>query len=218
MNWLTSEPPANRSAAAGPVFTRPSRWHGARAGAVAALALGLAACGGSSGSGASGGPATPAPAGATSPGQAAHVVFHGTIQVTGAVKTTTKWTQQSTAASCAASAAHGDQAGGGYKIPSPAAHGGPVIDIVVTGFHGAATYPPAAMKKDHADSVKLKSGGHAGTYLLTAPSVKAGHTVGKEVLFLNKDGSGQLAFSQAHKSGLKSAPQIAGVITWKCTD
>jgi hypothetical protein len=92
-----------------------------------------------------------------------------------------------------------------------------VIHIVVAGFHGATTYTPTDMKKDDADSIKLKSGSHAGTYLLTMPSMKAGQAVGKEVLFLTKTGSGQLAFSEAHKGGLKSAPQIAGVITWTCT-
>lgn len=216
MNWLTSEPPASHPTAGGPATPRSSWWPGTRAAAAAALILGLAACGGSSRPGTAGGTATLAPAGATSP--AGHVVFHGTIQVTGAVKTTSKWTQRSTAASCAASAIHGDQASGGYKVPSPATQAGPVIDIVVSGFHGAATYPPAVMKKDHADSIKLKSGSHLVTYQLTAPSARASQTPGKEVLFLNKNGSGQLAFSQAHKSGLKSAPQIAGVITWNCTD
>jgi hypothetical protein len=42
-------------------------------------------------------------------------------------------------------------------------------------------------------------------------------TAGKEVLFLNSNGSGQLVYSEAHLDGKASSPAVAGLISWSCT-
>ncbi len=75
------------------------------------------------------------------------------------------------------------------------------------------------MQADTSDSISLKSGGQSNQYVLTSHPAKAvpGQTRGKEVLFLHKDGSGELAFSEAHRLGQKSSPAIAGLISWTCT-
>jgi len=41
--------------------------------------------------------------------------------------------------------------------------------------------------------------------------------VGKEVLFLRKDGSGQLDYTGAHLNGRAADPAVSGLILWSCT-
>ncbi len=59
------------------------------------------------------------------------------------------------------------------------------------------------------------AGMQGGTYIITTSAHAAAQ--GKEVLFLNKDGSGQLVYSQAHLDGNASSPAVAGLISWSCT-
>ena len=117
-------------------------------------------------------------------------------------------------------ATKGDVAGGTFAVPSPYVTQSPQIVIRLAHFHGAGTYPPTEMQVDKADSISLKSGGHTDEYVLTSHPAKSvpGQTTGKEVLFLLKNGSGELAFSEAHMLGRKSNPAIAGLITWTCSN
>lgn len=196
------------------------------AGAAIVISVVLGACS-SSGSPASGAPAsspsTPSP---SSPGQtepsvfAAGVIFHGKIQVTGALKLATKFTEKVTAVtSCTDVPTKGDAPGRTFRVPSAYAGQYPQIDIQVARFHGAGTYPPSQLQGDKSDTISLKVGGVTNEYEITfhpaAPN--PAQAMGKEVLFLDKNGAGELAFSEAHQLGQKSRPAIAGLITWTCT-
>jgi basic membrane lipoprotein Med (substrate-binding protein (PBP1-ABC) superfamily) len=81
-----------------------------------------------------------------------------------------------------------------------------------------ATYPPTDLQKDSSDSIQLTVKGVTTKYVLTSHQAQpaAGQAQGKEVLFIYKDGTGELAFSQAHKLGRSSGPAIAGIINWQC--
>jgi hypothetical protein len=217
MNRLTAEPDAVRRC-------RSSRGLTAAAAGLIVV-FGLGACS-SSGTPASNAPASSSPA--VSPGSTGQtngvgdskggVIFHGSIQVTGAATLSATFTDHDTAVStCAAAAAHGDMAGGAFEVPSstPYVTPNPKIHIRLAGFHGVGTYPPNAMQKDKADWISLKTSGVTTDYELTASA--AGQVTGKEVLFLNKNGSGQVAFSEAHKLGKNSGPAIAGLISWTCS-
>jgi|CZKW01.1.fsa_nt_gi hypothetical protein len=65
----------------------------------------------------------------------------------------------------------------------------------------------------------LKTGQALHKYEITSHSAAPppGHTNGKEVLFLQSDGSGTLAFSSAHVSGQTASPAIGGEIVWTCS-
>jgi hypothetical protein len=180
----------------------------ASAAAVLSLSVMLGACSGGSSTTHSDG---------LSPGQRA--TFHAEIQVDGALKLRKTYTEVFTGRNCAAAAAHGDTPGGAFQVPSPDT-GSPRIHIQVAGFHGAATYTPTQMKADRSDSIWLTVKGSTNDYEITAhPKAPArGRVSGKEVLFLYKDGAGELVFSQAHQLGMKSNPAIAGLINWTCTD
>ncbi len=187
------------------------------------LAFALGACS-SSGSTASAGASPSSTTGHTSstvqtgPG----VTFHGKVQVTGALRLITAFTAKNTNVSnCAEVATKGDVAGGGnFAVPSPYVTQSPQIVVRLAHFHGAGTYPPTEMQVDKADSISLKSGSHTDEYVLTSHPAKSvpGQTTGKEVLFLLKNGSGELAFSEAHMHGQKSKPAIAGLISWTCSN
>jgi len=181
-------------------------------------ALTLAACGSSGGQP----PAAPSSGGATGPGTGA--TFHGTIYISGQVdnKPTTwhvtkTFTERMPAVrNCAAVAASG-MADGTFRVPSPAAPL-PEASIEVAGFRGPGTYPPQVMKHDKSDSIFLGQGSgtmKSGTYVITTSA--HGAAQGEEVLFLNKDGSGQLVYSEAHLDGRAASPAVAGLISWSCT-
>jgi hypothetical protein len=198
---------------------------GAAAALTLTLVLGACSSAGSSTTSASGASpssgSTGEPSSAVLPQQAGSgVTFHGKVQVTGALKFANSFTEKDTSvSSCADVATKGDAAGGTFAVPSPYATQNPQIIVRLAHFHGAGTYPPTEMQADKSDAIWLKSGGHTDEYVLTThPAALQGQTMGKEVLFLMKDGSGELAFSGAHKLGQKSSPAIAGLISWTCSD
>ena len=213
----------NRLTACPDVFSHRHRARGLGAAAAGLiLAVTLGACS------SSGSPASPAASPSSSAGHTSSTVltgpgvtFHGKVQVTGAVRLRTTFTEKNTNVSnCVDVAAKGDAAGGNFAVPSPYVTQSPQIIIRLAHFHGAGTYPPTEMQVDTADSISLKSGRHTDEYVLTAHPAKAvpGQTTGKEVLFLLKNGSGELAFSEAHMLGQKSNPAIAGLISWTCSN
>jgi hypothetical protein len=203
---------------------RPSLARAARRGRLAvpvvalALAAGtLAACGSAASGGTGGASPPPSPL----PGDGA--TFHGTIYVSGQVhnKPTTwhltkTFTERVPTVQNCTEAAKSGMAAGIFRVPSPTPPL-PEANIEITGFRGPGTYPPPALKHDKADTIVLGQNGgmQSGTYIIN----KAAHGVaqGKEVLFLNKDGSGELVYSQAHLDGRAASPALAGLISWSCT-
>lgn len=190
----------------------------ARAGlAISVLALGIAACS-SAGSPPSGGSTS-----GTASGPMDGATIHGTIYISGQVDNKpTTWNETKaftetvrTVRNCAALAKSG-MAGGIFQVPSPQAPL-PQADIEVTDFRGPGTYPPQVMKRDKSDSIMVAqdSGTESGRYVITASA--HGVTPGKEVLFLNSNGSGQLVYSEAHLNGKATGPAVAGLISWSCT-
>jgi hypothetical protein len=190
----------------------------ARAGlAISALALGIAAC--SSG----GSPPAGGVTDGTGSGPMNGATIHGTIYISGQVDNKpTTWHETKaftetlrTVRNCAALAKSG-MADGIFQVPSPQAPL-PQADIEVTGFRGPGTYPPQVMKHDKSDSIMVDqdSGTQSGRYVITASA--HGVTPGKEVLFLNANGSGQLVYSEAHLNGKAAEPAVAGLIAWSCT-
>jgi len=145
-------------------------------------------------------------------------IFRGTLDVTGAVVLKKNYTQKMPAvSSCAAAAADGDTPGGGFRLPSPQAGVSPRIDVLVSHFHGAGTYAPNQLAADSADSIWLTFHGASRDFEISSHPAAPGKVTGKEVLYLDTDGSGLLAFSGAHALGQKSGPQIAGEISWTCS-
>ncbi|HEY7144308.1 MAG TPA: hypothetical protein VH637_08680 [Streptosporangiaceae bacterium] len=185
------------------------------AAACAAVAAAvLAACSGPAAPSSAGPAATSSPIAQLGKG----VTFHATIQVTGAVRSSARFGYPvPNARTCAGAVARGDTPGGGFVVPTPPGGRFPRIDITIAGYHGAGTYPPPGLRRDKSDSIQLKAGQPETRYVLTAHPAR-GRAAGKEVLFLYKNGSGQLAFSLAHRQGRKSAPAISGLISWNCTD
>lgn len=185
--------------------------------AAPALALVLAACGSAGGQ-----PGT-TPSGSTVTRPAPGVTFHGTIYVSGLVHNKpTMWhvtkaftDRVPTVRSCADAATSG-MAAGTFRVPSPQAPL-PEANIEVTAFRGPGTYPPRVMKHDKSDSISLghTAGMRSGTYLITTTA--PGAAQGEEVLFVNKDGSGQLVYSEAHLDGKAGGPAVAGLISWSCS-
>jgi hypothetical protein len=185
--------------------------------AAPALALVLAACS------SVGGQPLATHSSAPVVGPVAGVTFHGTIYVSGQVgnKPTTWHVTKTftdvvrTVRTCAEAARSG-MAAGIFRVPSPQPPL-PRANIEVTGFRGPGTYPPQVMKHDKSDSIFLgeNAGMQSGSYLITTSA--QGAAQGKEVLFLNKDGSGQLVYSQAHLDGKAGRPAVAGLISWSCS-
>lgn len=189
-----------------------------RAGAVAALALSalaltalaltVAACTGSGTPKAATSRTTPA---RPVPG----ATFRGTIYVSTAtshfIKTFTE--RVANVANCATAARTGDGRGT-FRVPSPASPD-LQVNIQVAAFHGPGTYTPRMLKHDRGDSILLADKAGTGHYVLTSATASATH--GKEALFLQKDGSGQLVYSGAHLDGRVRKPAVAGLIEWSCT-
>jgi hypothetical protein len=187
------------------------------AAAAATLATGLAACS-SAGQPAAHATSTPTVS-ASQPVYFGVPTFKAKIQTTGAVRYSKAFTQPVPGGlSCADVLARGDLPGGRFKLPTPAAGKDLKIDIQIDGYHGVATYPPADLQKDNSDSIQLTIKGVTTNYVLTSHPAKpaARQAPGKEVLFVYKDGTGELAFSEAHKLGRSSGPAIAGIINWQC--
>jgi hypothetical protein len=194
---------------------RPSLARGCLA--IAALTLGVAAC--------SSGGSPPASSGrpSTTEGPMDGATLHGEIYISGQVNNKpTTWHETKTftepipgVSNCADFAKSG-VSDGIFRVPSPDAPL-PEADIEVTPFRGPGTYPPAVMKRDKSDSIIVNdnSGTQKGRYVITASA--HGITPGKEVLFLNRNGSGQLVYSEAHLNGKASEPAVAGLISWTCT-
>ncbi len=70
------------------------------------------------------------------------------------------------------------------------------------------------LRRDRADSIVLT--GKAGTSQYVITSRAASSAAGKEVLFLSKDGSGQLDYTGAHLNGRAADPAVSGLILWSC--
>jgi hypothetical protein len=195
--------------------------HALRGGlAISAVALAAAACSSSGGAPTAGSVST----GAGS-GPVLGATFHGTIYVSGQVHNKpTTWHETKTftyrdasVRNCAAAAKSGDTTDDGvFEVPTPQAPL-PQDNIEITGFHGPGTYPPNVLKRDKGDTIFLTqaSGTKPGKYVITTSA--HGVTAGKEVLFLNSNGSGQLVYSEAHLDGKASSPAVAGLISWSCT-
>jgi hypothetical protein len=189
-----------------PHRTFPRRGLGAVTIVMPALALTVAACGTSTSPRATGGARPDQPrSGAT---------FTGTIYVRTATSHVTRAFTERVAgvASCVAAASTGD-AGGAFRVPSPAAPD-PRASIEVADFHGPGTYTPRMLSRDRADSVLLTGTGGTSQYVITSP---AAASAGKEVLYLRKDGSGQLDYTGAHLNGRATSPAVSGLILWSCT-
>ena len=188
--------------------------------AVPGLALAFAAAA-LSGCGSAAPTTSASPPPSTGPGAGA--TFHGTMYVSSQVhnKPTTwhmtkTFTERVPTVQNCTEAAKSGMATGVFQVPSPAAPL-PEANIAIHGFRGPGTYPPQALKHDKSDTISLgqTAGVQSGTYIIN----KAAHgvTPGKEVLFLNKDGSGELVYSQAHLNGKAASPALAGLISWSCT-
>jgi hypothetical protein len=203
---------------------QPSPRLAPRAGALAtatlaATALALTACSSSGGH----------PSGAASPtanvnyGRFAGVIFHGSIYVSSQDPNGPKsWRLTKTfldrvhgIRSCKDAAKTGDAAMAGvFEVPTGQA---PVPEdaIDIAGFRGPGTYPPGLLQHDKSDSILIS--GKTGKQQYVISSDIHGLTPGREVLFMNANGSGQLAYSEAHLDGRASGPAVAGLITWTCT-
>jgi hypothetical protein len=101
-----------------------------------------------------------------------------------------------------------------FQVPSGKAPV-PEDDILIKGFHGPGTYTPDILKNDKLDTILIP--GKTGLEQYDISTSAHGLKAGKEVLFLNKNGSGQLAYSEAHLDGKATGPAVAGLISWTCT-
>jgi hypothetical protein len=190
--------------------------HAAGAGvAVLGLTLAAAACGSSGGGTGSNGDASAQPVVGVSA-----ITFHGTVYVSSQVNgQPSSWHIIKTfddpmhVRSCAAAAKYGDLANGDFQVPSAQAPD-PTDSIVVTSFHGPGTYPPATMKTDKSDTIFVPGKTGEQQYDITTSAKSA--TPGKEVLFLDANGSGEVVYSQAHLDGNPKKPAVAGLISWSC--
>jgi hypothetical protein len=177
--------------------------------AVSALVLSLAAC--SSGSS----PHATATGISAGPQVMLGATFSGTIYVSTALggQVTKPFVQHvPNVANCAAAAAKGDF-GSTFRVPT-ASLPDPQANILIADFHGPGTYPPADLAKDTGDAIMMPGKGGTSRYYISSRA--AGRPHGKEVLFLSKDGSGQLVYSDAHLNGQASSPAAAGLIQWSC--
>jgi hypothetical protein len=183
---------------------------------LSALALALAAC--------SSAGTHPAAAGTSAPtGLIKGATYTGTVYIGTQISfQPTSWhlsktfaTRVPTSRNCAATAKTGTGSGV-FQVPSPQPPL-PQFSVLVAGFHGPGTYTPTMMKKDKADTI-LVSGrsGKSGIQRYIITSTAPGITSGKEVLFVNKNGSGELVYSGAHLDGKKTGPAVRGLITWTC--
>jgi hypothetical protein len=174
--------------------------------AVPALALALAACAASGGK--------PASVPGKPSGPMLGATFKGTFYLSTPTSHETRAFTDRIASvrNCAEAARTGWD--GTFRVPTPQAPL-PRADIQVAGFHGPGTYTPAMMRHDKADMILLT--GKAGTSKYDITTALTARTPGKEVLFLSKDGSGQLVYSDAHLNGDPASPEVAGLIQWSCS-
>jgi hypothetical protein len=175
--------------------------------AVPALALALTACAGS-------GAKSPDAASSSPAGPMLGATFKGTIYVSTPTSHLTRaFTDRVTdVRNCADAAKTGWD--GTFRVPSPQAPL-PQAEIEISGFHGPGTYTPTMLQHDKADMILLTSKSGTSEYDIT--TAVARRTPGKEVLFLSKNGSGQLVYSGAHLNGDAGGPEVAGLIQWNCT-
>ncbi len=146
-------------------------------------------------------------------------LFRGIIYVNGAAGRRARLVRTFTdrvtgVASCAAAAQHGDAPGGKFLVPSPAGRG-PAVDIDVAGFHGPGTYSAVALRRDRSDEIALPGASGEAVYVINSRAARA--TSGREILYLYRDGSGELAYADAHLDGKAANPAIAGLIEWTCS-
>jgi hypothetical protein len=198
-----------------PDFPSAARRAGSGVAVLSALGLALAACT------SPGSPQRAAAGSASARGTVAGATYHGMIYVSSQVSNgpqswhiTREFTDRvPDERNCAAAAEAGDGPGI-FQVPSPRAPD-PQDNIEVRLFHGPGTYPPAVMEHDRSDSIMLT--GKSGLRKYDITTSRPGRAAGKEVLFLNSDGSGQLVYSGAHLDGESSGPAVAGLISWSCT-
>jgi hypothetical protein len=185
-----------------------------RAGAIAlsALALSLAACS-SSGSPAAVGTSASSSASGVLSGPMLGATFTGTLYVSTPTSHLTKAFTDRVANVQNCQVAAQDGWDGTFKVPSPEAPD-PQAVIEVAGFHGPGTYTPTMLRRDRADMILMP--GKAGTSQYDITTVLAKRTPGKEVLFLQKNGSGELVYSGAHLNGQPGGTTVAGLIQWNC--
>jgi len=184
--------------------------------AVLGLTLAAAACSSSGGNKPAAGPSAQPVAGTLD-----GATFHGTIYVSSQVNgQPSSWHVIKTfvdriadVRDCAAIAQHGDLPNGHFLVPSPQAPD-PTDSIIVTSFHGPGTYPPAQLKTDKSDSIFVPGKTGVQQYVITTSAKSA--TPGKEVLFLDANGSGEIVYSQAHLDGDAKKAAVAGLISWSC--
>ena len=179
---------------------------------AAAAAISLTACSSPARPGASAAASSSPSATATGPMLGA--IFKGTIYVSTPTSHETKpfVYRVANVQNCSAAALSGWD--GTFRVPTAQAPD-PQAQIEVAGFHGPGTYPPAVLSHDKADAIVLTGKSGTSQYDITTPGAHG--TPGKEVLFLQKDGSGQLVYSGAHLDGNASSPEVAGLISWSCT-
>jgi hypothetical protein len=190
--------------------------------AVTAAALALAACGSSGGNRPTGSGTGQGNAGQT-PGSAAYagtITYTGTIYVNSMIETGRSafhigksFTEQlKDVRSCAEAAkANGADI---FQVPSGKAPV-PEDDVLIRGFHGPGTYNPAQLSKDKSDAILVPGKSGMARYDISATG--HGLKAGKELLFLDRNGDGQLAYSEAHLDGKASSPAVAGLINWTCS-
>jgi len=185
--------------------------------ALLGLALAVSACGSSGGTTSNSGPSPQSVIG-TMDG----ATFHGTVYVSSQSNgQPSSWhivkafvDRIADVRNCTAAAKSGDLPDGDFLVPSAQAPD-PTDSIVVTSFHGPGTYPPASLKDDKSDSIFLTAKTGVQQYDITTSAREA--TPGKEVLFLDADGSGEIVYSEAHLDGNAKGPAIAGLISWSCS-
>jgi hypothetical protein len=191
---------------------------------LAAAALALAACSSNasppSGTGGAGAASSPVN---VALGPYAGITFHGSIYVSSqnshgpkAWRITKPFVQKVPGIrNCADAAKTGDGPQSGvFRVPtgtSPV----PEDNIEVTGLRGPGTYPPPVMQRDKSDFIVVPAKSGNQRYFISS-SVK-GLTVGKEVMFLQPNASGQLVYSEAHLGGKKNGAAVAGLISWSCS-
>jgi hypothetical protein len=184
--------------------------------ALSALALAVTACGSSGG----GKHPTGSGTGSASAGQATGLTYRGTIYVSSqndlgpkAWHLIKEFTEPLKGVRTCAAAAKG---GGSdvFQVPSGKAPI-PEDDILIDRFHGPGTYPPAMLKRDKLDTILVPGKTGLDQYDITTSA--HGRKSGREVLFLNGNGSGELVYSNAHLDGKASSPAVAGLISWTCT-
>jgi hypothetical protein len=182
--------------------------------ALSALALAVTACGSSGGGNQPAGSST----GSVNSDQARATTYRGEIYVSSQNDTgpaawhvTKTFTDHVKGSASCADAAKG---GGVFQVPSGKAPV-PEDDILIARFHGPGTYPPDVLKRDKLDTILMPGKSGIAQYDITTSA--HGLKPGKEVLFLNKNGSGELVYSEAHLDGKASSPAVAGLISWTCS-